>query len=66
MEQRATSRQSREEALHILETIRDTNLENASFEEKCDLIAKLGIKVYPSEDGKVFAFLQRCNLPLPL
>ena len=53
MEQKATSRQSREEALHILETLRDTNLENASFEEQCDLIAKLGIKVYPSEDGKV-------------
>ena len=53
MEQKATSRQSREEALHILETIRDTNLENASFEEQCDLIAKLGIKVYPSEDGGI-------------
>ena len=53
MEQKGTSRQSREEALHILETLRDTNLENASFEEQCDLIAKLGIKVYPSEDGKV-------------
>ncbi len=53
MEQKGTSRQSREEAIHILETLRDTNLENASFEEQCDLIAKLGIKVYPSEDGKV-------------
>ena len=53
MDQKATSRQSREEAVQILETLRDTNLENASFEEKCDLIAKLGIKVYPSEEGNV-------------
>jgi len=53
MGQKAISRQTREEALQILESIRDTNLEKASFEEKRNLIAKLGIKVYPSEDGKV-------------
>ena len=52
-DQKAISRQSREEALQILKKLRDTNLDNASFEEKSDLIAKLGIKVYPSEDGKV-------------
>ena len=48
MDQKATSRQSREEADQILEALRGTNLENASFEKKCDLIAKLGIKVSPS------------------
>ena len=53
MGQKAISRQTKEEALQILESIRDTNLENASFDEKRNLIAKLGIKVYPSEDGKV-------------
>jgi hypothetical protein len=34
-------------------SLRDANLENASFDEKRDLIAKLGTKVYPSEDGKI-------------
>ena len=53
MGQKAISRQTREEALQILESIRDTNLENASFDEILNLIAKLGIKVYPSEDGKI-------------
>ena len=61
MDQKATSRQSREKAVQILETLRDTNLENASFEEKCDLIAKLGIRVYPSEDGKVVRIVSRLN-----
>ena len=40
-------------ALKILESIRDTNLENASLYEKRNLMAQMGIKVYPSEDGKV-------------
>jgi hypothetical protein len=50
--QKTISRQTKEEALQILESIRDINLENASFNEKRNLIAKLGLKVYPSEDGK--------------
>jgi site-specific DNA recombinase len=33
-----------------LERLRDTNLKTASFEEKGELVAKLGIKIYPSED----------------
>lgn len=33
-----------------LEEVRDRNLENASFDEKRELIAILGITVYPSED----------------
>jgi hypothetical protein len=53
MGQKAISRQTKEEAFNILESLRDTNLENASFDEKRDLIAKMGIKVYPSEDGKI-------------
>ena len=53
MGQKATNKQTKEEALQILGSIRDTNLENASYDEKRNLIAKLGIKVYPSEDGKV-------------
>ena len=35
-----------------LEEVRDENLENANFSEKQDLIAKLGIAVYPSEDHR--------------
>ena len=50
MEQKAINRQT-EEALQILESLRDTNLDNASFDRKWDLIAKTGIKVYPSEHG---------------
>ena len=53
MGQKVISRQTKEEALQILESLRDTNLENASFDEKRDLIAKMGIKVYPSGDGRI-------------
>jgi hypothetical protein len=53
MGQKAISRQTKEEAFQILESIRDTNLENASFNEKHNLIAKLGINVYSSKDGRV-------------
>ena len=35
-----------------LKVLGDRNLEGATFEEKLDIIAKLGIKVYPSEDLK--------------
>ena len=37
----------------MLDAIRDMNLENISFNDKQNLIVKLGIKVYPSEDKKV-------------
>jgi hypothetical protein len=53
VEKKAVTKQTKEEALKILESLRDTNLEKASFDEKRDLVAKLGIKVYPSEDGKI-------------
>ncbi|MEE9203080.1 MAG: recombinase family protein [Dehalococcoidia bacterium] len=35
-----------------LKRLRDKNLSQAAFEEKADLIVKLGIRVYPSEDLK--------------
>jgi multidrug resistance efflux pump len=35
-----------------LEEVRDENLEKASFSEKQELIARLGIAVYPSEDHR--------------
>jgi hypothetical protein len=35
-----------------LKELRDRNLDEASFEDKLDIIVKLGIKVYPSEDLK--------------
>ncbi len=40
-------------ARRILEELRDINLDTATFAERQDLIAKLGIKVYPSDEGKV-------------
>jgi len=39
-------------ARQSLESLRDVNLDTATYAEKRNLIAKLGIKVYPSEDGK--------------
>ncbi len=41
-----------EAAKRQLKGFRDRNLEDASFEDKLDIIVKLGIKVYPSEDLK--------------
>jgi site-specific DNA recombinase len=35
-----------------LKALRDRNVDEATFEEKLDLVAKLGIKVLPSEDLK--------------
>jgi hypothetical protein len=69
VEQKAVTKQTREEALRILESLRDTNLEKASFDEKRDLVAKLGIKVYSSEDGKIVRIsstLQFAPSPLKL
>jgi predicted nuclease with TOPRIM domain len=33
-----------------LKELRDRNLDKSTFEEKLEIISKLGIKVYPSED----------------
>ena len=35
-----------------LKNLQDRNMAEASFEERLDLVARLGIKVYPSEDLK--------------
>jgi len=53
MAQQTLNKKTKEEAGRVLDTIRDMNLENVSFSDKQNLIAKLGIKVYPSEDKKV-------------
>jgi hypothetical protein len=45
-----------------LRLLRSRNLENAKFEEKADLVAKLGIKVFPSEDLKSRRIECRLNL----
>jgi hypothetical protein len=45
-----------------LKALRDRNLMESAFEEKSDLIAKLGIKVLPSEDLKSRKILCRLNL----
>ena len=37
---------------HELLSLRSQNLEEASFEEKAELIARLGVKVIPTEDLK--------------
>ena len=50
MAQQTLNKKTKEEARRVLDTIRDMNLENISFSDKQNLIAKLGIKVYPSEN----------------
>ena len=52
LEQQVTSRNTIDIVRRSLEEIRDENLDNASYQEKQELIAKLGIIVYPSEDHK--------------
>ncbi len=58
--QQTIAKGTAEAASRILEELRDTNLDTATFGEKQDLIAKLGIKVYPSDDGKVVRIA--CNV----
>jgi len=45
-----------------LKALRERNLKEASFEEKADLVAMLGVKVYPSEDLKSRRVACRLNL----
>lgn len=37
-------------ARKALEKLRDVNLKTASFRQQSELVARLGIKIYPSED----------------
>jgi hypothetical protein len=46
-----------------LRALRNRNLEEASFEERVDVIAMLGVKVYPSEDLRSRRIACRINLP---
>jgi len=55
----AVNKRTTEEARRALESLRDENLENAIFSEKQDLVAKLGIMVYPSEDHKAVRIASR-------
>lgn len=52
MEQYVVGQNTIEMVCQSLEDIRSEKLDNASFSDKQDLIAKLGIVVYPSEDHK--------------
>jgi hypothetical protein len=49
---RGFSRSDRESLRQELVTLREQNLQRASFPEKLDLVAMLGTKVYPAEDLK--------------
>ena len=61
MDQQLLNKETAQAARQALESIRDTNLENATFGEKQNIISKLGVKVYPSEDGKIVRILSRLN-----
>ena len=43
-------------------SLRSQNLEEASFEEKAELVARLGVKVIPTEDLKTRRICCRLNL----
>jgi len=43
-------------------SLRSQNLEQASFEEKTELITRLGVKVIPNEDLKTHRICCRLNL----
>ena len=46
-----------------LRSLRDKRLDHASFQEKLDLIYKLDVKAYPSEDAKSLKVTCRLDLP---
>ena len=45
-----------------LKALRDRNLDATTFEEKLDIVSRLGIKIYPSEDLKSMRVLCELNL----
>jgi len=45
-----------------LKALRDQNIQESTFEERADLVAKLGIKILPSEDLKSRKIFCRLNL----
>ena len=62
MGQQSIDKETEEAARRILEAICDANLANASFAAKQEVITKLGIRVYPSEDEKVVRVVLRLDL----
>jgi DNA invertase Pin-like site-specific DNA recombinase len=58
---RGFSRRDRESLRQELAALREQNLQTASFPEKLDLLAMLGIKVYPAEDLKSRRIVCRLN-----
>ena len=58
---RGFSRSDRESLRQELAALREQNLQKASFPEKLDLLAMLGIKVYPAEDLKSRRIVCRLN-----
>lgn len=51
--QESINEQNKDLAIKRLASLRDNNLDNATFEEQTDLVTRLGIKVFTSADGKV-------------
>ena len=45
-----------------LKALRDRNLDEATFNEKLDIVSKLGVKIYPSEDLKSMQVVCQLNL----
>ncbi len=45
-----------------LKELRDRNLQESTFDERVDLVAKLGIKILPSEDLKLRKISCRLDL----
>ena len=62
MEQQITGQNTIEMMRRSLEEIRNENLENASFSDKQELIARLGIVVYPSEDHKTVRITSKLSV----
>jgi hypothetical protein len=60
---RSCAQTDREAMKGALEALRDKNLDEAAFIHKADIIAKLGIKVYPSEDLRSMRVIALMNLP---
>ena len=61
MEQQFIDKETVQATRRALESIRDTNLDNATFTEKQNIITKLGVTVYPSDNGKVVRIVSRLN-----
>jgi len=59
---RASSEADLEAMKEELKALRDKNLDEATFEEKLEIVSKLGIKVYPLEDLKSMRVACQLNL----